>query len=332
MGRAACRERVEGRGGVVGRHRRNCTGSPQAAAAIFELSPVRGRHVVSTGLSAWHRTEWRCSAISWRRHDAGTTRRSRSSPPPRPNGCSASRGLVLGDTHQAEDAVQDALVRAWRGLPSLRDPDRWDAWLHRLHRERVCRSRAAPDAAVGGGPVRADRAGVGDDAGTIDDHDQLDRGFQRLKPHHRAAIVLHFYLDLSVPRSPTRSASRWERRSRGSTTQWRRCGPPSRRTSDHPSPRQGGSHDDHRPIRRGAHPQLADRDRPSPLPDRVLTDTYERTRQMAQASSVRTWRSRVTRPLPIVFAAGAIAVVLVAVSVGLGRPGRARSPLGSRRA
>ena len=57
---------------------------------------------------------------------------------------------------------------------------------------------------------------------------------------------------------------------------------------------------------------------PRHLPDRVLTDTYERTRRMAQASSARTWWSRVTRPLPIVFAAGAMAIVLVAVSVGLG--------------
>ena len=57
---------------------------------------------------------------------------------------------------------------------------------------------------------------------------------------------------------------------------------------------------------------------PPHLPDRVLTGTYERTRRMAQASSVRTWWSRVTRPLPIVFAAGAIAIVLVAVSVGPG--------------
>jgi transglutaminase-like putative cysteine protease len=57
---------------------------------------------------------------------------------------------------------------------------------------------------------------------------------------------------------------------------------------------------------------------PPHLPDRVLTDTYERTRRMAQASRSRTWWYRVTRPLPIVFAAGAITIVLVAVSVGLG--------------
>jgi RNA polymerase sigma-70 factor (ECF subfamily) len=41
-------------------------------------------------------------------------------------------GLILRDRGWAEDAAQDALVRAWRDLPSLRDPDRFDAWLHRL--------------------------------------------------------------------------------------------------------------------------------------------------------------------------------------------------------
>ena len=106
--------------------------------------------------------------------------------------------LVLGDAHDAEDAVQDALVGAWRGLPLLRDPDRWDAWLHRLivnacadHGRRrvrqVAEVRLLPTSAA-----------PGEDAQAIDDHDQLDRGFQRLKPHHRAAIVLHFYMDLSM--------------------------------------------------------------------------------------------------------------------------------------
>src|SRR5215212_7355947 len=40
--------------------------------------------------------------------------------------------LILRDPEQAADAVQNALVRAWRDLPTLRDPDRFDAWLHRL--------------------------------------------------------------------------------------------------------------------------------------------------------------------------------------------------------
>ena len=59
---------------------------------------------------------------------------------------------------------------------------------------------------------------------------------------------------------------------------------------------------------------------PPHIPDRVLTDTHDRTRRMTQASSTKTWWSREVRPLPIVFAAGAVAVVLIAVSVGFGPP------------
>lgn len=40
--------------------------------------------------------------------------------------------LILRDADLAEDATQDALVHAWRDLPSLRDVERFDAWLHRL--------------------------------------------------------------------------------------------------------------------------------------------------------------------------------------------------------
>src|SRR5262245_34737310 len=44
---------------------------------------------------------------------------------------SAAR-LILRDDARAEEATQEALVAAWRDLPSLRDPDRFEAWLHRL--------------------------------------------------------------------------------------------------------------------------------------------------------------------------------------------------------
>src|SRR5262245_32626383 len=107
--------------------------------------------------------------------------------------------LVLRDSHQAEDAVQEALVRAWQNLPLLRDPDRWDAWLHRLL-VRACadqgrrrRRHVVEVRMVGIEPAIADQAG------SIADHDQLDRGFRHLKPDQRAAVVLHFYLGLTVP-------------------------------------------------------------------------------------------------------------------------------------
>ena len=107
--------------------------------------------------------------------------------------------LMLGDTHQAEDAVQDALIHAWQGLPELRDPERWDAWLHRLIVNACAdqgRRRKRHSAEVR--MVRFEPA-TADPARSIDDQDQLDRGFRRLKVDQRAAVVLHLYLGMSVP-------------------------------------------------------------------------------------------------------------------------------------
>jgi len=44
----------------------------------------------------------------------------------------AAAWLILRDAEFARDAVQDAMVRAWRDLPGLRAPDRFGPWLHRL--------------------------------------------------------------------------------------------------------------------------------------------------------------------------------------------------------
>ena len=107
--------------------------------------------------------------------------------------------LVLGDAHQAEDAVQDAIVRAWQGLPELRDPERWEAWLHRLIVNACAdQGRLRMRQSVEVRMVRLEPA-ARDDVHLVDDHDQLDRGFRKLKPGQRAAVVLHFYLGLSVP-------------------------------------------------------------------------------------------------------------------------------------
>ena len=58
----------------------------------------------------------------------------------------AAARLILRDPELARDAVQEALIRAWRDLPGLRDPDRFDAWLHRLDRQRVSRPHPPPQA------------------------------------------------------------------------------------------------------------------------------------------------------------------------------------------
>jgi RNA polymerase sigma-70 factor, ECF subfamily len=108
--------------------------------------------------------------------------------------------LILRDPDQAKDAVQNALVRAWRDLPTLRDPDRFEAWLNRLvvrscidEARRLRRHRVDIELTPWVTPV-AD--GI---ESRIADRDQLERGFLRLEPEMRAVIVLHHYLDLTVP-------------------------------------------------------------------------------------------------------------------------------------
>ena len=39
---------------------------------------------------------------------------------------------ILRDSHLAEDALQGAFITAWRELPTLRDPDRFEAWVRKL--------------------------------------------------------------------------------------------------------------------------------------------------------------------------------------------------------
>jgi len=105
---------------------------------------------------------------------------------------------ILRDVDRAEDALQDALVIAWRDLRGLRDPDRFDAWLRRLlvnvciaqatrERRRVVNLRVLP----ADGPVAPD------ELLTVDVRDQLERGFRRLPPDQRAILTLHHFLGYS---------------------------------------------------------------------------------------------------------------------------------------
>ena len=107
---------------------------------------------------------------------------------------------ILRDLHHAEDAVQVALVNAWRDLPTLRDADRFEAWLTRLL-VRACYAEADRgrrwNANMRVLPI--DVGGLSDATSTVVDRDRLDRGFRRLPTDQRAIVVLHHYLGWSQP-------------------------------------------------------------------------------------------------------------------------------------
>ena len=107
--------------------------------------------------------------------------------------------LILRDRQRAEDAVQETLVHAWRDLPRLRDPDRFEAWVRRLL-VNACADEGRYQRRLSA-EVRMIRSepSTDDSATSLADRDQLERGFRRLKPDQRVVVVLHFYLGLPVP-------------------------------------------------------------------------------------------------------------------------------------
>ena len=108
--------------------------------------------------------------------------------------------LILHDEDRAADAVQDALLEAWRDLRGLRDPVRFDAWLRRIL-IRSCyrvakRQRSIERMEID--VVGVDLPGGVDPPGDLANRDEIGRAFRRLTPEHRAVIVVRHYLDLSL--------------------------------------------------------------------------------------------------------------------------------------
>ena len=113
----------------------------------------------------------------------------------------ALANLVLHDVDRAQDAVQDALVSAWKDLRALRDPDAWDAWLHRLTL-RACYKVAQKERRHDHVELRVvpdpDRARPFDLAVSVVERDRMEQELGRLPLDQRAVMVLHFYLDLPL--------------------------------------------------------------------------------------------------------------------------------------
>lgn len=110
----------------------------------------------------------------------------------------AVASLLARDRALAEDAVQEALIRAWRDLPSLRQPDRISAWLTRLtvnatydllRRQRRVREFR---------PLTEVSASLADVAPASIDRIALGAAFGQLPPEQRAVLILHYFSGLSL--------------------------------------------------------------------------------------------------------------------------------------
>ena len=106
--------------------------------------------------------------------------------------------LILRSNELAEDAVQQALLRAWTTIRGLRDPDRFDAWIQQLL-VRACYRSARQERgrrAIDISHVSIVGARSRDAQQSLARSDQLERGFRRLAADQRAVLVVHHFLEL----------------------------------------------------------------------------------------------------------------------------------------
>lgn len=113
-------------------------------------------------------------------------------------------GVILGNATDAEDAVHDAALSAWRSRDLLRDEARLEAWFTRIVvnvcRDRLRARRRHPIVeldAEAGSPAKQEMS-TGDASSGIAHRDMIGRALTVLEPDELIVIVLRFYMDLSV--------------------------------------------------------------------------------------------------------------------------------------
>ncbi len=250
----------------------------------------------------------RCNAISSKRHGAAITRPSRSSRRPLVTGCSRSRASSCGTGDGAQDAVQEALVHAWRELPGLRDPDRFGAWLHRLvinacaDQGRHQRRWSAEIRMIRSEPAT-------DDGATIAGRSRRARA--RLQAPEARAASRRRPAPLPGPARPRGRRDPGHPGGHGQVPTPLRDGDPARRArGGRPSRRRAewtDSMTQERPVDDRIR-DVAPRGSVRPAARLGATTTFDRTRPSRQHRVLLGWRPPINRITPTAFAVGAAAI------------------------
>jgi RNA polymerase sigma factor (sigma-70 family) len=105
--------------------------------------------------------------------------------------------LILDDRAAAEDVVGDAVERAWRGWPGLRDRNRFDGWFTRIVvnacRDHIRRRRRVVLVAI---PESLAATEHGSDG--LATRDAIGRAFEQLDVDERAVVALRLEVGLTL--------------------------------------------------------------------------------------------------------------------------------------
>jgi RNA polymerase sigma-70 factor (ECF subfamily) len=109
-------------------------------------------------------------------------------------------GYILSDATEAQDAVQEAMERAWNGWPKLRNRDAAKTWFWQIL-TNVCRTRLSSRKKS---PIRDidDGLEIADPADPFRSsllRDSVGRALAALNPDQRIVVVLRFWGQLLIP-------------------------------------------------------------------------------------------------------------------------------------
>jgi RNA polymerase sigma-70 factor (ECF subfamily) len=110
---------------------------------------------------------------------------------------------IVGEA-SAPDVTQETFVKAWSELPSLRDPDAFEAWLRRICVNRArnwLRTQRRRPVASSLDATAMRVAGPRDFRGAVEARALLAPAFERLTPDQRAVLALHYSLGYSIAES-----------------------------------------------------------------------------------------------------------------------------------